>query len=76
MTILLYYVIIYTTKEKKTATKDKIKKGVKKMTNYKVYALITAISFSFAYFAVNYVIETMFIMLLTMTAATISLLFN
>ena len=26
------------------------------MTNYKTYALITAISFSFAYFAVNYVV--------------------
>lgn len=46
------------------------------MTNYKVYALIAAISFSFAYFAVNYVVETMFVMLLTMAAATISLLFN
>lgn len=46
------------------------------MTNYKTYALITAISFSFAYFAVNYVIETIFVMLLTMAAVTTSLLFN
>lgn len=46
------------------------------MTNYKVYALITAISFSFAYFAVNYPIETIFSMFLLMAAAMTTLLFN
>lgn len=46
------------------------------MLNYKIYALITAISFSFAYFAVNYVIETLLFMLLAMAAATTTLLFN
>lgn len=46
------------------------------MTNYKTYALITAISFSFAYFAVNYVVETMLAMLLVMAAATTTLLFD
>lgn len=46
------------------------------MTNYKIYALIAAISFSFAYFAANYVVETVLAMLFAMAAVTTTLLFD